>query len=80
MGDDETREAEIGTLSEKSDGIAKADRGFISIILDTEVGDRVTVEIDDVGSNVCLLESSTGTTGSEPPTSGHNQTGWNSCS
>ncbi|ERG88006.1 MAG: putative RNA-binding protein, contains TRAM domain protein [halophilic archaeon J07HX5] len=50
----EIREVEIESLGDQGDGIAKVDRGFVLIVPDTEIGERVTVEIGDVGSNVAF--------------------------
>jgi Predicted RNA-binding protein, contains TRAM domain len=52
----ETREVEIESLGNQGDGIAKVDRGFVVIVPDTDVGERVTIEINDVGSNVAFAE------------------------
>lgn len=56
VSEGETREVEIESLGDQGDGIAKVDRGFVLIVPDTEIGERVTVEIGDVGSNVAFAE------------------------
>ncbi len=52
----ETREVEIESLGDQGDGIAKVERGFVVIVPETDVGERVTVEITDVGPNVAFGE------------------------
>ncbi len=44
-----TYEVEIEDLGSKGDGIARVD-GFVVFVSDTEVGERVAVEINSVGS------------------------------
>lgn len=56
VGEGETRELEIESLGDQGDGIAKVERGFVVIVPDTDVGERVTVEIADVGPNVAFAE------------------------
>lgn len=56
VSEGETRKVEIESLGDQGDGIAKVDRGFVVIVPDTEIGERVTVEIGDVGSNVAFAE------------------------
>ena len=51
-----TREVEIESLGDQGDGIAKVERGFVVIVPDTDVGERVTVEITDVGPNVAFAD------------------------
>ncbi|WP_128906761.1 TRAM domain-containing protein [Halorubrum amylolyticum] len=46
------REVEIENIGDQGDGIAKIDRGYVVIVPDTDVGDRVTVEIEDAQANV----------------------------
>lgn len=52
----ETREVEIETLGEQGDGIAKVERGYVLIVPDTEIGERVTVRLDEVRENVGFAE------------------------
>lgn len=47
----ETVEVEIEDIGEQGDGIARIDRGYIVFVPDTNIGDRVTVEISDVREN-----------------------------
>jgi predicted RNA-binding protein with TRAM domain len=50
----EVREVDIEDIGEQGDGITRVERGFVVIIPDTEKGERVTVEITDVQSNVAF--------------------------
>jgi Predicted RNA-binding protein, contains TRAM domain len=52
----DTREVEIDSIGDKGDGIARIDRGYVVIIPDTEVGDRVTVRIESTQENVAFAE------------------------
>ena len=56
VSEGETREVEIESLGDQGDGIAKVERGFVVIVPETDVGERVTVEITDVGPNVAFAE------------------------
>ena len=42
------REVEIESLGDQGDGITKIDGGYVVIVPDTEVGERVTTRLDDV--------------------------------
>lgn len=50
------QEVEIENLGDKGDGIARVDRGYVLIVPDTEVGDRVTVRIEEAKENVAFTE------------------------
>ncbi|QIO25303.1 TRAM domain-containing protein [Haloarcula sp. JP-L23] len=50
----ETRRVEIETLGDQGDGIAKIERGYVVIVPDTEIGERVAVEIESVTQNVAF--------------------------
>ncbi|NIS29662.1 MAG: TRAM domain-containing protein [Actinobacteria bacterium] len=50
----DVREVEIENLGDQGDGIARVDRGYVVIVPDTEVGDRVTVEIEDIHTNFAI--------------------------
>lgn len=50
----ETRDVEITDLGDQGDGIAKIEQGFVVIVPDTDVGDRVTVEMDSVRDSVAF--------------------------
>ena len=52
----ETRTVEIDSIGDQGDGIARVDRGYVLIIPDTEVGDRVTVRIENTTENVAFAE------------------------
>ena len=56
VSEGDTREVEIESLGDQGDGIAKVERGFVVIVPDTDVGERVTVEIADVGPNVAFAD------------------------
>lgn len=56
VSEGDTREVEIESLGDQGDGIAKVERGFVVIVPDTDVGERVTVEIADIGPNVAFAE------------------------
>jgi len=52
----EQRTVDIEDLGDQGDGLARVERGFVVIVPDTEVGERVTVEITDVRANVAFAE------------------------
>ena len=52
----ETRTVDIDSIGDQGDGIARVDRGYVLIIPDTEVGDRVTVRIENTTQNVAFAE------------------------
>ena len=52
----DTQEVEIESLGDKGDGIARVDRGYVLIVPDTEVGDQVTVRIEEAKENVAFTE------------------------
>jgi len=52
----ETRTVEIDSIGDQGDGIARVDRGYVLIIPDTEVGDSVTVRIENTTENVAFAE------------------------
>lgn len=56
VSEGETREVEVESLGDQGDGIAKIDRGYVVIIPDTEVGERVTVRLENVQENVGFAE------------------------
>jgi len=47
----EIRYVEIEDLGDQGDGIARVERGYVIIVPDTAVGDRLKVEIDEVRPN-----------------------------
>ena len=56
VSEDEMREVEIESLGDKGDGITKIDGGYVVIVPNTEVGERVTIRLDDVRENVGFAE------------------------
>ncbi|MBV0926037.1 TRAM domain-containing protein [Halomicroarcula limicola] len=52
----ETRRVEIENLGDQGDGVTRVERGFVVIVPDTEVGERVAVEIQTVTENVAFAE------------------------
>lgn len=52
----ERRTVEIENLGDQGDGLTRVERGFVVIVPDTEMGERVTVEITDVRENVAFAE------------------------
>ncbi len=56
VSEGEMREVEIESLGDKGDGVAKIDGGYVVIVPDTEVGERVTIRLDDVRQNVGFAE------------------------
>jgi predicted RNA-binding protein with TRAM domain len=56
VSEGEMREVEIESLGDQGDGITKIDGGYVVIVPDTEVGERVTIRLDDVRENVAFAE------------------------
>jgi len=52
----EQRTVEIEDIGEQGDGITRVERGFVVIVPDTEMGERVTVEITSVSQTVAFAE------------------------
>ncbi|MFC6787715.1 TRAM domain-containing protein [Halobaculum halobium] len=52
----EVRYVEIEDLGKQGDGIARVERGYVIIVPDTEVGERVKIEISEVKSNFAVGE------------------------
>ncbi len=52
----EIRYVEIEDLGKQGDGIARVERGYVIIVPDAEVGERVKVEIAEVKSNFAVGE------------------------
>lgn len=52
----DTREVEIETIGDAGDGIARVEHGFVIIIPDTDLGERVRIEITDVRENVAFAD------------------------
>lgn len=59
----EVRYVEVEDLGKQGDGIARVERGYVIIVPDADVGDRVKVTVTDVQPNFAVadvLESDTG--------------------
>lgn len=52
----EIRYVEIEDIGKQGDGIARVERGYVIIVPETDVGDRVKVEIDEVKENFAVGE------------------------
>lgn len=53
----EIRYVEIEDIGKQGDGIARVERGYVIIVPDTEIGERVKVEISEVKSNFAVGEA-----------------------
>jgi predicted RNA-binding protein with TRAM domain len=56
VAEGETRTVEIEDVGDQGDGVTRVDRGFVVIIPDTEIGERVRIEITDVRDTVAFGE------------------------
>jgi len=56
VSEGERREVDIEDIGDQGDGIARVERGYVIIVPDTEQGERVTVEVEDVQQNVAFAE------------------------
>jgi predicted RNA-binding protein with TRAM domain len=54
VAEGETRTVEIEDVGDQGDGLTRVDRGFVVIVPDTEVGERVRIEIEDVRDTVAF--------------------------
>jgi len=52
----EKRTVEIENIGEQGDGIARVERGYVIIVPDTDVHERVTIEITNISPNVAFGE------------------------
>jgi predicted RNA-binding protein with TRAM domain len=52
----EVRYVEIEDLGKQGDGIARVERGYVIIVPDAEVGERVKIEVTEVKSNFAVGE------------------------
>jgi len=52
----EQRDVKIENLGDQGDGIAKVEHGYVVIVPEMSVGDRVTVEIQQVRENVAFAD------------------------
>jgi predicted RNA-binding protein with TRAM domain len=56
VAEGDQREVEIENLGDQGDGIAKVERGYVVIVPETNIGDRVTVEMRQVRENVAFAD------------------------
>jgi predicted RNA-binding protein with TRAM domain len=56
LDEGDIREVEIEDMGDQGDGIARVDRGYVVIVPDAGVGDRVTVRIKEARENVAFAE------------------------
>jgi predicted RNA-binding protein with TRAM domain len=56
LDEGDIREVEIEDMGDQGDGIARVDRGYVVIVPDVGVGDRVTVRIKEARENVAFAE------------------------
>jgi predicted RNA-binding protein with TRAM domain len=54
VAEGETRTVEIADVGDQGDGLTRVDRGFVVIVPDTEIGERVRIEIEDVRETVAF--------------------------
>jgi predicted RNA-binding protein with TRAM domain len=52
----EMRYVEIEDIGKQGDGIARVERGYVIIVPDTEMGERVKIEVTEVKSNFAVGE------------------------
>jgi len=50
----DVRQVTIEGLGDQGDGIARVDRGYVVIVPDTEVGDEVEIEIQELHDNFAM--------------------------
>lgn len=53
----EMRYVEIEDIGKQGDGIARVERGYVIIVPETGVGDRVKIEVTEVKSNFAVAEA-----------------------
>jgi predicted RNA-binding protein with TRAM domain len=56
VSEGETRTVEIEDVGDQGDGLTRVERGFVVIIPETDVGERVRIEISDVRDTVAFGE------------------------
>jgi len=59
VSEGDVRDLEIESMGDKGDGIARVERGFVVIVSDTKIGDRVRARITDVNDNVAFAKPMT---------------------
>jgi predicted RNA-binding protein with TRAM domain len=52
----EMRYVEIEDIGKQGDGIARVERGYVIIVPDTDIGERVKIEVTEVKSNFAVAE------------------------
>jgi len=52
----EQRVVEIEELGDQGDGLARVERGFVVVVPETEVGERVRIQIDHVNETVAFAD------------------------
>ncbi len=53
----EMRYVEIEDIGKQGDGIARVERGYVIIVPDTDIGERVKIEVTEVKSNFAVGET-----------------------
>ena len=56
VAEGETRVVEIENIGDKGDGVARIDGGYVVIVSNADVGERLRVEMDQVRENVAFAE------------------------
>jgi len=54
VSEGETRTVEIEDVGDQGDGLTRVERGFVVIVPETDVGERVRIEISDVRDSVAF--------------------------
>jgi len=54
VAEGDRRTVEIENLGDQGDGIARVERGYVVIVPDTDIGDEVTIEIEDLHPNFAM--------------------------
>jgi predicted RNA-binding protein with TRAM domain len=52
----EIRYVEVEDIGKQGDGIARVERGYVIIVPDTDIGERVKIEVTEVKSNFAVGE------------------------
>lgn len=56
IAEGDRRTVDIEDIGKQGDGIARVERGYVIIVPETEIGDRVTIEIRNVQENLAFGE------------------------
>lgn len=56
VSEGETRTVDIEDVGDQGDGLTRVERGFVVIVPETDVGERVRIEISDVRDTVAFGE------------------------